>query len=230
MFPLPRRGEFFPFWAPDAEGFVVGDVDDDVTLFRCYLEGIAYIERLSHEVAVALGAEIVGPVTTIGGGSRSQLWRQIRATVLDRPVRGVRNPEAALGAAAGSGNPEIASYLLALADPRMRSFDRLNMIYGMAFTAGTRDLTADWIFANYDKLLASGNGVFITSRLPQAVGAQCGADRAARIDAVLGPKVRAANAGLLDYQRTLEQIRNCGMLRDAKGAEITAALAAAAGK
>jgi len=138
--------------------------------------------------------------------------------------------DAALGTAAGSGNPEIANYLLALADPRMRPFDRLNMIYGMAFTAGTRDLTGDWIFANYDKLLASGNGVFITSRLPQAVGAQCGVDRAAKIDAVLGPKVRAANAGLLDYQRTLEQIHNCGVLRDAKGAEITAALAAAAGQ
>ena len=110
----------------------------------------------------------------------------------------------------------------------MRSFDRLGLIFGMARTAGTKDLTADWILANYDKLLASGNGVFITSRLPGAVGAQCGADRAARIDAVLGPKVRAANAGVLDYERTLESIRDCGVLRDAKGAEITAALEAAA--
>jgi xylulokinase len=99
VFPLPRRGEFFPFWAPQATGFVVGVAPDDASLFRGYLEGIAYIERLSHEVAVSVGAQIEGPVTTLGGGSRSPLWRRIRASVLDRPVRGVRNPETALGAA-----------------------------------------------------------------------------------------------------------------------------------
>ena len=99
VFPLPRKGEFFPFWAPEATGFEVGFVDDEVTLFRSCLEGIAYIERLSLDVATSLGADVVGPVTTMGGGSRSALWRQIRADVLGRPVRAVANPETALGAA-----------------------------------------------------------------------------------------------------------------------------------
>lgn len=132
----------------------------------------------------------------------------------------------ALGAAAASGRADVANYLLALDDRRLRSFDRLGLIFGIASTAETRDLGADWILTNYDRLLASGNGVFITSRLPQALSSQCGADQADRIDARVGPTIRKANVGLLNYRRTLEGIRHCGVLRQAKAGEIAAALAA----
>jgi sugar (pentulose or hexulose) kinase len=109
VFPLPRKGEFFPFWAPEATGFEIGDVDDEITLFRSCLEGIAYIERLSLDVARSLGAVVVGPITTMGGGSRSALWRQIRADVMGRPVRAVENPDTALGAALVALTPGYGS-------------------------------------------------------------------------------------------------------------------------
>lgn len=133
--------------------------------------------------------------------------------------------EAALGAAATTGRRDVADYLLNLTDKRMRSYDRLGLIFGLAGTAGTRDMTGEWIFRNYDKL-ASGNGIFISSRLPGALSSQCGIEQASRIDAVLGPAVRKADVGLLSFQRTVESVRNCGILKQAKAAEIAAALKA----
>ncbi|WP_241656459.1 ERAP1-like C-terminal domain-containing protein [Sphingomonas oligophenolica] len=148
-------------------------------------------------------------------------------TLVDRALAS-ENPmfrQNALGAAAGSGDADAANYILALDDKRMRSFDRIGLIFGIVGNLDTRDLGTDWILANYEKLAASGNGVFITSHLPQAFSGQCGADQANRIDAKVGVAIRKLNVGLLNYQRTLEGIRNCGSLRQAKGAEIAAAIA-----
>jgi aminopeptidase N len=134
--------------------------------------------------------------------------------------------QAELGAASSSGSKAVADYLLNLNDKRLRSYDRLGLIYGLAETAATSDLTADWILANYDKLLASGNGIFITSRLPGALSYQCGVDRANEIEAKLGPQIEKADVGKLEFHRTVERIRDCGILKQAKLAEIDAALAA----
>jgi aminopeptidase N len=129
-----------------------------------------------------------------------------------------------LGAAAASGRADVANYLLGLNDKRLRSFDRLMLIGQLIGTPETRDLTANWIFANYDKL-ASGNGIFITSRLPGMFNSQCGADAADRIERTIGPKVMKMNVGVLEYQRMLERVRDCGILKQAKAAEFAAALA-----
>jgi hypothetical protein len=134
--------------------------------------------------------------------------------------------QAALGAASASGHADAANYLFALDDKRLRSFDKLMMLGGLIGTPETRSLAADWIFANFDKLMASGNGVFITSRLPGMFNSQCSAAAADKVDQLLGPKVMKAKTGVLEYQRTLERIRNCAALKDAKGAEIVAAIAA----
>jgi len=129
----------------------------------------------------------------------------------------------AIGAAASTGDPATVPYLLNLEDKRLRSFDRLFLIFGLAGTAQTKDATADWILANYAKL-ASGNGIFISSRLPSALGAQCSAEKADRIEKTLVPAVAKANTGMLEFQRTIERIRNCGILKQAKQAEIAAAI------
>jgi len=134
--------------------------------------------------------------------------------------------QAQLGAAASTGNADVARYLLALDDKRMRSFDRLMLLNELSHTPETRAIANDWILANYDKLLASGNGVFITSRLPGMFNGQCSAAQADRVEQALGPKIMKANAGVLEFQRTLERVRNCGILKQAKGAEIAAAIAA----
>jgi hypothetical protein len=132
---------------------------------------------------------------------------------------------AELGAASSSGSTEVANYLLNLQDKRLRSYDRLGLIYGLADTVGTRDYAANWILDNYDELLATGNGIFITSRLPGALNYQCGVDKAARVESVLGPQIEKAQVGTLEFRRTVERIRDCGVLKQAKLAEIDTALA-----
>lgn len=130
-----------------------------------------------------------------------------------------------LGAAAASGHADVANYLLGLDDKRLRSFDRIGIIGELVGTPETRDLTTNWIFANYDKL-TSGNGIFITSRLPAMFNSQCGDAAADRIEKTLGPKVLKLNSGVLEYRRMLERVRNCGVLKQAKAAEVQAALTA----
>ncbi len=133
----------------------------------------------------------------------------------------------ALGAAAASGHADAATYLLDLDDKRERGYDRLGLMFGVVQTPETRDLATNWIIANYEKLAAGAGGIFVVSRLPQAFGLQCGADQADRIDAKVGAAVRKTKVGMLNYLRTLESIRHCGVLRQAKAAEIAAALTGA---
>jgi len=133
---------------------------------------------------------------------------------------------AELGAAASAGTTDVADYLLGLSDPRLRTYDRIRVLYGLAETVPTRDYTAKWILEHFDELLASGGGIFLTARIPGALAYQCGVDQANRIQSVLGPRLEKAQIGTLTFQRTVEKIRDCGILKAAKGAEIDAAIAA----
>jgi xylulokinase len=54
-------------------------------LFRAFLEGESYEMMLNIECLSDVGIDI-GKVITVGGGSNSRLWMQIRADVFDRPV------------------------------------------------------------------------------------------------------------------------------------------------
>lgn len=130
----------------------------------------------------------------------------------------------AIGAVGGTGRADVAKFLLAYADPRLRGSERLGFIGDLAATAETREMAADWILANYEKLAASGNGIFFTSRLPSMLRYQCSAARADQMERVLGPKVRALGSGVLDFERTVETVRHCGDLKAARGAELAAAL------
>jgi Peptidase family M1 domain/ERAP1-like C-terminal domain len=130
-----------------------------------------------------------------------------------------------LGAAASSGHADVANYLLALDDKRLRSFDRLMLIGGIVGTPETRALASTWILSNYDRLI-SGNGIFLSSRLPGMFNSQCGTAEADRVEQELGPKIRKADIGLLEFRRTIERVRNCGILKQAKAAEVAAAISA----
>jgi hypothetical protein len=132
--------------------------------------------------------------------------------------------QAELGAAAASGHADVAAYLLALDDKRLRSYDKLQLIGGVAGTRETRDIAAQWVLANYDRLLGSGNGIFITSRLPGVFNSQCGVAEADRIQQALGPRILKANVGVLEFRRMIERVHNCGVLEQAKAGEIAAAL------
>lgn len=98
-YPLVRVGERFPFANPKAEGFLLGEARDEAELYTAYLEGVGYVERLSYEVLGQLGAEIGGPIHAAGGATRSAVWLQIRANILQKSLVVPVESGGAMGAA-----------------------------------------------------------------------------------------------------------------------------------
>jgi xylulokinase len=103
-------GERAPLWDSDVRGGFLGVGSDHslAHLCRAVLEGVAYSARhLLEELEKAAGLE--APVLhASGGGSQSDLWCQIKADVLARPIVRVRVRHsgclgAALMAATGAG-------------------------------------------------------------------------------------------------------------------------------
>jgi sugar (pentulose or hexulose) kinase len=99
LYPLPGRGERFPFFAPNAEEFTLGEPRDEVDLFSGILQGVAFVERLCFDYLDLLGAPLHGSLSFTGGATRNRYWNQLRADVLGRRVRIPQNPEPALGMA-----------------------------------------------------------------------------------------------------------------------------------
>ncbi|MFI6793383.1 FGGY-family carbohydrate kinase [Nonomuraea sp. NPDC050383] len=104
-YPLVSRGERFPFAAPEAEGFTLGEVSDDVDRYAAILRGAAYVERLCFDYLDLLGAPVDGEIILTGGATRSAYWNRLRASVLGRPVTLRENAEPALGMAALAAGP-----------------------------------------------------------------------------------------------------------------------------
>ncbi|HCF24207.1 MULTISPECIES: M1 family metallopeptidase [unclassified Novosphingobium] len=129
----------------------------------------------------------------------------------------------ALGAVATSGKEDIGRWVLdSFTDSRLRRSERLGMIRGVVANKGTRDMGFAWLQANYQDLVAGGGGIFFASRLPGMVGGYCSAAKADEIAAFLRPKL-AGKTGALELERTIERVRSCGVLKDARGAELSAA-------
>lgn len=107
-------GERAPLWDPEAMASFsgMGAATGPAELARAVLEGVAYAARLvfdSLEQSAARGASVIHHA---GGGSASDLWCQIRADVLGKPIRRAANRDAGvLGAAlmAGAGTGLFSS-------------------------------------------------------------------------------------------------------------------------
>ncbi|MER6029543.1 FGGY family carbohydrate kinase [Streptomyces sp. NPDC001851] len=100
VYPLVGSGgERFPFRAPGAESFVLGEPSGDAEVFHACLLGVALLERLCFDYLDLLGAPVDGPLTFTGGGARNRYWAQLRADVLGRPARLPEQAESALGMA-----------------------------------------------------------------------------------------------------------------------------------
>jgi len=91
-----------PYWDDDASGVLLGlrGHHGPAHLYRSVLEGIALEERL-HMSCIERAANChLGEFRVLGGGANSDLWCQVLADVLDRPMVRTRSPEAtSLGAA-----------------------------------------------------------------------------------------------------------------------------------
>lgn len=101
--PIKRKGERFPFVAPQAKGFMPEGISP-AQRFAASMEGVAYIERMAYELTEQLSGERVAAVYTAGGGSNSELWLRIRANVLARPIYKCREANGAVGAAIGAAS------------------------------------------------------------------------------------------------------------------------------
>jgi len=136
-YPLVCRGERFPFVAPDAQGFVLGDVSNEIDLFTALLQGVSFVERLCFDHVDMLGLPIGGNVSLTGGGARNRYWRQLRADLLGWPVRlpGVAEPAfgmAVLAASAGRRLSDVAKEMVRIReviDPRPERSARLRGLY-----------------------------------------------------------------------------------------------------
>jgi sugar (pentulose or hexulose) kinase len=119
-YPLTRAGERFPFVAEDAQGLWTAPAAGQVDEYRAVLEGVAFVERLGYERLAQLGAPLDGPLRSAGGGSGSDVWTAIRATVLGVPITRPASANTSFGAcvlaAAGTLHPSLAEATDAMVD------------------------------------------------------------------------------------------------------------------
>lgn len=88
-------GALTPYWDPQARGALIGLTSSHGKshVYRALLEGIAFEQRLLTDGAEQATRQPIEQIVALGGGSRSRVWCQIVADVLNRPVDVVQEPE-----------------------------------------------------------------------------------------------------------------------------------------
>ena len=102
LFVVPYwNGQLTPFWDQDARGVMFGLTGAHTTahIYRAVLEGIAFELRVCLEEAERSLPAPISEFIAMGGGTRSPVWCQLFADILQRPVVLAGSDEAtALGA------------------------------------------------------------------------------------------------------------------------------------
>lgn len=88
-------GALTPYWDHDARGVILGltGIHGKSHVYRGLLEGIAFEQRFLTDGLASVVSDPIEQLVVLGGGSRSAVWCQIIADVLQRPVDVVREPE-----------------------------------------------------------------------------------------------------------------------------------------
>jgi alanyl aminopeptidase len=130
----------------------------------------------------------------------------------------------AIFAFAGSDDPAVVGKLLALT-PRMRIGELRYLFQYLSSEPVGRTVLWNWLKTNYAAILArvSPQGM---SRAPGALGAACDAGARAELDAFFAPKVKDLEGAARPLALAEESIDRCIAFKNAKGAEIAAALKA----
>ena len=104
-YPLPGKGERFPFVDPECRPFYVGDIFGG-RLYPAVMEGVGFAERLAFDRMRALNCPVGDAICAAGGACKSDLWLRIRASILNRQLKVPRVVDAAMGSAllAASGD------------------------------------------------------------------------------------------------------------------------------
>lgn len=108
---LPHlMGERAPLWNPKAKGAFVGMNHNHTSndMAKAVLEGVGFAARLVLEQLELAAGFPVEAIKLSGGGARSDLWCQIKADIMDRPIYRLTNIDtgtfgAALMAGVGNG-------------------------------------------------------------------------------------------------------------------------------
>ncbi|MET0310299.1 MAG: M1 family aminopeptidase [Sphingomonas sp.] len=135
--------------------------------------------------------------------------------------------QAASKGIAASGNPAVARWFLEeYRDTRLNSRQRVFTAAGLLASPYTRDLAADYVISHFDEFVKNGGGGGIFSgRAAQMFKVLCSNSQADAVDAKL--RAQNGNGSTLNIERSVEAIRNCARFRDAKQAEVSAAILAA---
>ena len=127
-------------------------------------------------------------------------------------------------AVGASANPEVAKWFLnEFQDERFNARDRLFTVSALLSSPYTRDISTDYLLLHFDEYVKNGGGGGIFSgRAAQMFKVLCSNDQADAVNA----KLRAQNGAgsTLNIDRAVESIRNCARFRDAKAAEVSAAI------
>lgn len=99
VYPLAGQGERYPFAAPEAHGFTLGETALESEKFAATLQGIAFVERLAFDALRKIGASTDGRFTISGGAAKSEALNQFRADILQRELHVPRVTEGAFGMA-----------------------------------------------------------------------------------------------------------------------------------
>jgi len=88
-------GALTPYWDHTARGVLLGltSTHGKSHVYRALLESIAFEQRMLTAGAEGASAKPIDELVALGGGSRSPVWCQIFADVLQRDVLVVREPE-----------------------------------------------------------------------------------------------------------------------------------------
>jgi len=98
-YPLPSKGERFPFPDPEKQPVMQPVPDDRSVYLQAIFEGIARVEKQGYDLLEELGAEQVISIRSSGGGATNPTWTRIRQRIVDRPFLQAEQTEAAYGSA-----------------------------------------------------------------------------------------------------------------------------------
>lgn len=187
---------------------------------------IAALDAYLAGDAKALDPGYVKAAATVALNERGAAFAK---TLADKALAG-NDPllrQAANQGIGGSANAEVARWFLNdFQDPRLTLRQRLFTVSALLKSPYTRDIATDFMLAHFDEFVKNGGGGGIFSgRAAQMFNVLCSNDQADAVNAKL--RAQNGNGSTLNIERSVEAIRNCARFRDAKQAEVSAAIIAA---
>ena len=203
-----------------AVGALVDVAKDRSLRARLAAAAAAYVGGDVKALDAAWYGDALDPWLEAGGAAEAKALLE-RALASQDPVF----RPAALAALGGSGKAETAKWLLdEVKDDRLRLSERLGLVRGVVSHPATREWGYTWLIQHLGELLDGGGGIFFASRLPQMLSGYCSVEKAEAFARDLRPRL-AGKSAELELERTIERVRSCGVLKQARGAEASRQIA-----